>query len=398
MKKVLVVSSINGIAGRNGLTGIFDFVNEGHDWSIRFLQNPGDSADGMLPAALRGGVDGVIVSPRAMTPGIRRLLDRPVPVVMVHNPGGGVPRHGPRFSLLKNDDRSVGRLAAEYLLSKSRFRSYAFIPTPSPTTWSDERLAGFAEALSAKGMAPVVWSAERQPLGDFLKSLRKPAAVLGATDLEAIDALAACRKLRIDVPSRVAVLGVDDDELMCEATKPTLSSVRTDDVALGRRAAEELAFLMSAKGPLPPREAILVPPAGVSERNSTRTVPPAGYLIQEALSFVRRHVNEGIGVDDVVRHLHVSHSLVRARFRQVYGKSLRDVILDLRIRTAASMLLRTKASVHAIARKTGFSSDAHFVRLFRKKTGSTPSDYRAAGRRSPRRPAARAGSGNRTEA
>ena len=283
MKKVLVVSSINGIAGRNGLTGIFNFVNEGHDWSIRFLQNPGDSADGMLPAALRDGVDGIIVSPRAMTPGIRRLLDRPVPVVMVHNPGGGVPRHGPRFSLLKNDDRSVGRLAAEYLLSKSRFRSYAFIPTPSPTTWSDERLAGFAEALSAKGMAPVVWSAERQPLGDFLRSLRKPAAVLGATDLEAIDALAACRKLRIDVPSRVAVMGVDNDEMMCVATKPTLSSVKTDDVALGRRAAEELAVLMSAKGPVPPRRAILVPPAGVSERNSTRTVPPAGYLIQEAL-------------------------------------------------------------------------------------------------------------------
>ena len=70
-------------------------------------------------------------------------------------------------------------------------------------------------------------------------------------------------------------------------------------------------------------------------------------------------------------------ALVRARFRQVYGKSLRDVILDLRIRTAASMLLRTKASVHAIARKTGFASDAHFVRLFRKKTGSTPSAYRA---------------------
>ena len=76
----------------------------------------------------------VLVSPRAMTPGIRRLLDRPVPVVMVHDPSGAAPRHGPRFALLKNDDRAVGRLAAEYLLSKSRFRSYAFIPTPSPTT------------------------------------------------------------------------------------------------------------------------------------------------------------------------------------------------------------------------------------------------------------------------
>ncbi len=385
MRKVLVISTINGIAGRSGLTGIFNYVNDGHDWSIRFVQDPDDIGGAALSAILKEGLDGIVVSPRAMTPQIEGLLGLSAPVVMIHCPGGAVPRHGPRFALLKNDDRAVGRAAAGHFLSKSKFRSYAFIPTPSPTNWSDERLAGFSEGLAAKGASPALWQPSRASLADFLRALPKPAAVMGATDLEAINVLTACRKLKINVPSRIAVLGVDDDEMMCEATQPTLSSVKTDDVALGRRAAEELAFLMSAKGPLPPREAILVPPAGVSERNSTRTVPPAGYLIQEALSFVRRHVNEGIGVDDVVRHLHVSHSLVRARFRQVYGKSLRDVILDLRIRTAASMLLRTKASVHAIARKTGFASDAHFVRLFRKKTGSTPSDYRAAGRPDPRR-------------
>jgi AraC-like DNA-binding protein len=106
-------------------------------------------------------------------------------------------------------------------------------------------------------------------------------------------------------------------------------------------------------------------------------VPPSGYIIQEALSFVRRHFAEGIGVDDVVKHLGVSHSLVRERFRTVYGKSLRDVILDMRIKAAMSLLSRTKASVREIALKVGFSSDAHFVRYFRKKTGTTPAAYRS---------------------
>ena len=165
--------------------------------------------------------------------------------------------------------------------------------------------------------------------------------------------------------------------MMCEATKPTLSSVRTDDTGLGRRAAEVLDSLMSSKRAKPPIKPILVPPAGVTERNSTRAVPPSGYIIQEALSFVRRHLTEGIGVDDVVKHLGVSHSLVRARFRTVYGKSLRDVILEMRVKAAMSLLSRTKASVHEIALKVGFSSDAYFVRYFRKKTGTTPAAYRS---------------------
>ena len=116
----------------------------------------------------------------------------------------------------------------------------------------------------------------------------------------------------------------------------------------------------------------------MTERNSTRAVPPSGYIIQEALSFVRRHFAEGIGVDDVVKHLGVSHALVRERFRTVHGKSLRDVILEARVKAAMSLLSRTKAPVHEIARKVGFSSDAHFVRYFRKKTGTTPAAYRSA--------------------
>lgn len=376
MRKVLVISTINGIAGRNELTGIFNYVNDGHDWSIRFVQDPGDVNGAALDAIVTEGLDGIIVSPRAMTPQVEKLLNLSLPTVMIHCPDGTIPRHGTRYALLKNDDRAVGKTAAEHFLSKSKFRTYAFIPTPSPTNWSDERLAGFAAGLAPKGAAPTVWRPERGALDDFLSSLPKPAAVLGATDLEAINVLTACRKLRIDIPSRVAVLGVDDDEMMCEATKPTLSSVRTDDAGLGRRAAEVLDALMSSKRARPPGKPVLVPPVGVTERNSTRAVPPSGYIIQEALSFVRRHFAEGIGVDDVVKHLGVSHALVRERFRTVHGKPLRDVILDMRLKAAMSLLGKTNASVHAIAKKTGFSSDAHFVRFFRKRTRTTPSAWR----------------------
>lgn len=98
-----------------------------------------------------------------MTPQIEKLLNLSTPAVMIHCPNGTIPRHGTLYALLKNDDRAVGKTAAEHFLSKSKFRTYAFIPTPSPTNWSDERLAGFAERLAQKGAAPVVWRQERGP-------------------------------------------------------------------------------------------------------------------------------------------------------------------------------------------------------------------------------------------
>ena len=369
MRKVLVISTINGIAGRSGLMGMFNYVNDGHDWSIRFKQDPGDMNPAALEAISKDGLDGIIVSPRAMTPQIERLLNLSVPVVMIHCPDGVMPKHGPRFALLKNDDRAVGRTAAEHFLSKSKFRSYAFIPTPLPTNWSDERLAGFAEVLKAKGAVPAVWRADGAELADFLRALPKPAAVLGATDLEAINVLTACRKLKINVPSRVAVLGVDDDEMMCEATKPTLSSVRTDDVELGRRAAAVLSSLMSSRRAKPPSDPILVPPSGVTERNSTRAVPPSGYLIQESLSFARRHFAEGIGVDDVVRHLGVSRSLASLRFREYQGETIREAILRMRLEELKKRLSSSHLSVSKIARVCGFTDIPHLQVVFKKKFG-----------------------------
>ncbi len=381
MKKVLVVSTVNGIAGRNGLVGIFNYVNDGRDWSIRFLQNPGEVDATALGGVVKEGMDGIIICPREMTPQIRNLLAQPIPVVLVDNPDKTVPEHGSRFALLKNDDVAAGRVAAEYFLSRSRFRSYAFVPTATPTNWSAERLRGFADTLAAKRIRPVAWRPGRESLEEFVASLPRPAAVLGATDIEAVNVLDVCRKKRIDVPSKVAVLGVDDDEMMCEATVPTLSSVRTDDVSLGRMAAKELESLMSSKKPRLAQPPILVPPIGVTERNSTRVVPPSGHIIQEALSFAKRHLSEGIGVDDVVKHLGVSDSLVRKRFRTVYGTSLRDVIIDMRLKAAMSLLAKTNASVHSIALRTGFSSDAYFTNFFRRMTNTTPSAFRATRRR-----------------
>lgn len=375
MKKVLVVSTIKGIAGRNCLTGIFDYVNSGRDWSIRFLQDPDDVAPGTLRAAIREGVDGIVVSYNRRTRSFRELLRTDVPVVQVHDPCGDSAGLRRNFALLRNDDMLVGEVAADYFRAKAAFRAYAYLPTEVHTTWSDLHRDGFAGALARHG-EKVREPAQGESTEDFLKSLPRPAAVFCATDPVALNAVAVCRRLRLAIPSQIAILGVDDDEMLCAASRPSLSSVHTDDFGLGRLAAKELDRLMGGRGGGAP-VVLRVPPTGVTERDSTRAVPPAGHLIRDALAFVA--ANPQAGVSDVARHLGVSPSLLRCRFREIHGRSLRDEIVSRRTALAGRLLRETDEPVARIAARCGYSSACRFSHAFREATGSSPVEVRAGG-------------------
>ena len=381
MKKVLVVSTIKGIAGRNCLTGIFDYVNSGRDWSIRFLQDPDDIAPEIMRAAVREGVDGIVVSYNRRTRSFEELLRIDVPVVQVHDPCGDSAGLRPRFALLRNDDIRVGEVAAEYFRSKGAFRAYAYLPTDEHTTWSDLHRDGFANALAKYGET-VREPGHDEPLADFLRSLPRPAALFCATDPVALNTVSVCRRLRLAIPTQIAILGVDDDEMLCGASRPSLSSVHTDDFGLGRLAARELDRLMRGgrqKGTV----VLCVPPSGVTERDSTRAVPPAGHLIREALAFIDS--NPSAGVADVARHLGVSHPLLRRRFREIHGSSLRDEIAARRMSLAVRLLRETDEPVARIAKRCGFASACRFNHAFRQLVGAAPLAVRngAAARLSP---------------
>ena len=372
MKKILVVSTVKGIAGRNCLTGIFDYINARLDWNIQFTQDPEEISPDILLASIRDGIDGIIVSFNERNATYDRLMDLPVPIVQIHRPDGAAGRNR-AFSLLQNDDRAVGVLAARHLRSKGAFRSYAFIPTESPTAWSARRLAGFRDELRRHGIA--VREPGETGLADFLKAVPRPAAVFCATDLVAANAIATCKKLKLQVPSQIAVLGVDDDELICGSSRPTLSSVHTDDFGLGRQAAAELARLMRRKN-APASEAKPVPPTAVTERESTGVIPPAGHLIEAALAFIRTNYGSGIEVRDIARHLGVSESLLRFRFRTIHGRSVRDELLDVRLDAARKLMEGGSEPLARIAARCGFSSLCRFSHFFKERTGLAPAAWR----------------------
>ena len=376
MKKVLVLSTINGLAGRSCLTGIFRYVNSGLDWSIRFIERPDEGGANALDFLSSGEADGVIVSLDRQTELLPHILKTRLPVVMIHDKTGIAPRKRRNFVLVRNDDIAVGRLAARHLLERGRFASFVYLPTENRTSWSIFRERGFRMELARLGIVPRRWRRAREPLAALLLRLPQPVAMMGATDIEAMSAIDVCRANRIPVPARAAVISVDNDEILCESTKPTLSSIRTDDGLVGELAARALDGLMRSRKAASARE-ILVPPTEVVERNSTRAVPPAGHLIQDALRYIHANAAKGVTVSGVVRHLRVSPSLARKRFQEITGRSIRDTILDTRLALAERKLRATAEPIARVARSCGFSSPYRMAHFFQERHGVSPSGFRA---------------------
>ena len=328
-----------------------------------------------LKAHLRGGIDGIVTGFTKATQGYRAMLELGVPIALNNFPAELPPPNRADIVLLHNDDIAIGRAAARLLRSKGTFRSYAFVPAKARAYWSVFRERGFRLELGRHRIVPFSMRRSGMELGEWIGSLPKPVAVFAAYDMVAAQVLEACKAKRLRVPEQVAVVGVDNDEAICNAIRPPLSSVHPNHVELARRAAAELDRLMHGKDTSEPSP-ILIPPIGVVERDSTRSVPPAGFLIREGLAYIKENAAKGIGVGDVARHLRISESLARLRFRTLHGHSINGIILDAQLAEVKRRLATTSDSLVQIAAKTGFSSACRLSHFFKTRCGIAPTDWR----------------------
>lgn len=380
MRKVLVSLSSDNNAMRECIIGMFNYVNDGHPWEVRIVPDPlGQTSAGMTPKtiddAVASGVSGIITGMDVYTAGFRRMVSSNLPLVLNLAPYDWTPPKDAPISILHNDDIAVGRMGARYLKGKGCFRSFAFVPLERKCFWSTFRNRGFRLELARWNITPHIFRRGRTSLDEWIVNLPKPAAIMTAADYEALNIMATCRRNKIKVPDQVAVIGVDNDKFYCTATRPQISSVRTNYLEMGRRAAAELDRLMRN---LAPRRDIFIPPIGVVERESTRTIPPSGHLIKEALSYIDNHYPDGITVKSVAQHIGVSEALLRLRFRSIHGKSVRDVILDARLNAAKAMLEKTEKPITRIAEECGFASTCRLSHFFVERTGLSPREWRTA--------------------
>ena len=373
-KNVMVVLWLAGSAGRKQLTGILNFVKNGRPWSIQLITDPQAFTSEIIEKAEKDGIDGFIA--HAGPEAAAALSRSTIPTVLIDFPPPALVTRRKNLAILLDSDEDIGKTGADFFLKLGNFASYGFIPDGENRGWSRLRERGFKTALRQAKKSCEVFNPAAATLKEFLLSLPKPAAVMTAYDFMAKEALETCAKLKLDVPSLVSILGVDNDEIICEYSTPSLSSVRINHEDFGYESAKILAGMMAAGRPCECRRRFLGAGA-VIERESTSPISPATRLVQQARQYIQRHFADDIGVEDVVMHLgSASRRLVDRRFREITGNSIRRTIEDMRLENVKRLLQTTDMSIEKISRLSGYPNTQRLKYVFKTRFGLTMGEWR----------------------
>ena len=212
----------------------------------------------------------------------------------------------------------------------------------------------------------------------WLEKLPKPVGVMACYDFRGQQLLDVCRELDIAVPEQVAVIGVDNDERLCQLCTPPLSSVIPDSRGAGYRAAQLLDRMM--RGERVPADATLLSPLGIAERQSTDMYAVDDADMATALRYIREHACEGIAVSDVLRVIPLSRRMLEHRFQKVIRRSPHAEIVRIRMERAARLLRETDLPLAEIAQRAGFASSIYLSKAFKNYTGVSPRSFRMNGR------------------
>ena len=216
---------------------------------------------------------------------------------------------------------------------------------------------------------------ETRRIGKWLRSLPRPVAVMGCYDFKAQQVLDACRQLEIAVPEQVAVLGVDDDRLICELCEPSLSSIIPDTKRTGYEAAALLDRMMSGER-VKTEQPLITQPLGVHVRASTDTLAIDDEAIAKALGYIRRHATANIRVIDVLRQVSLSRRSLEHRFKKLVGHTPAEEIQRVRVKRIRELLTETELSIGEIANRTGFEYGEYMAAAFKREVGCTPTEFR----------------------
>lgn len=384
--KVLVAVSNNNHLGRLFVGGIAKYACVQPDWDVRFVSQRED--DFPADELARQKFDGVIT---AFTDLPDTLCNGHAKIIRLW-PGPEFPESATLHRIVA-DETCTGQIVASYFLERG-FRNFAFAGGLQSGVWSDIREKSFTDALQKSGYVCAVYKhggrnaprvfrhAQREDKRtcEWLKTLPKPIAIFAAYDRRGQQILRCCRKLGLAVPRDVAVIGMDNDETICESCTPRLSSVTQNLEAIGELAAKNLGKLMAGWQPAGGGPLILNSRADgiVTRESSSIDLGMGSSLVTRALALVDNESDPVTTVAELVSRLNVSERLLRLRFRQNLGTTVHDAISAARLNRACRMLRETTLPESRIAELCGFTDASHFAKVFRKKHGINPLSFRNA--------------------
>jgi len=378
-RRVAILIPIDNKAGRDRVSGILRYF-ESHPHLEAVIT--GDHAANRRLSDLSGvKLDGLITTPEFLAQ--RNLMRRfAAPAIVIANGRNLVPPPGcRRFGAVVCDNEGVGRSGAEFFLKKN-FTSFAFVGMPEAQAWADERLDGFRDTLAQKGFGCVTyrppagsgWKAEERTLMRFLRGLPKPCGLLAAIDSRAKHVIDICSRIGIAVPQQISVLGVDNDEMFCEWSRPSISSIYPEFEMSGYRLAELLDSLIHS--PPKPQVVLRYGVTGIVERLSTLDLKGSARIVTLAREYIRRNAKAPVRLTDIAAAAGCSPRILQRRFQEVTGQTPIAELRQRRLEHVCEMLVKTTTPIDLIGGFCGFTSNSNLKEAFRAMYGMSLSDFR----------------------
>jgi len=372
----LLVESSNAYA-RGVLEGIMTYVRRHRAWTIYLPEQERGAAPPQWLADWPG--DGIIarIENEAIAEVVRRSR---LPTVDV-----SAARRLDDIPWVETDDVAIAQLAADHFTERG-FRNLAFCGVAG-FNWSQWREQAFAKCARQAGCSyshyestsryavDYSWSRERQRLAEWVGGLPRPLGIMACYDIQARELLDVCRELDIAIPEEIALIGVDNDRLLCSLATPPLSSVIPDAQRAGYESAKLLDRMMAGE-PVEGR-AHLIEPLGIESRQSSDALAIDDVDVARALRFIREHACDAIQVGDVLKHVDISRRVLENRFGKLLGRTPHAEILRVRIGRVRELLRDRDLTLLDIADRTGFEHVEYLSTVFRRETGETPTQFRS---------------------
>ena len=372
---------------RETLRGALRYARLNGTWSCRVFEGRNDEQ--LLTDPDLGLFDGALVTASGLYSETLKRLNVPTIVVdpWLVDPTFFQDESRRCFSLVWCDNAAIARRNAEYLLTK-QYPSFAFVNADRLEPWSKERERYFCQYLKERGKTCSVFRTDEQNLDSnfarlcqWLCELPKPVGVMTATDAVGRQAIDACRELGIKSPYEAGIIGVDNDPLLCESTFPSLTSIENEIDETIFQASEHLDRQM--KGEIYEGRVFYYQPKRIVERGSTKAEATDDELVLRTLELIKLNVARPFGIEELAQKLDVSRRTLETRFRSRLGRTVLNVVHEIRMERACALLLETNYSIAEIAKKCGFRDGNYLATVFRQRFDVSPSQFRKIKRKRP---------------
>ncbi len=357
------------------VAGVRRYVQEHGNWDC--ILSPQLSESLRIPGGT-ARYDGIIARVTPKWAGFAKKARVPLVNVRLQTPVRGVPTVAP-------DRRAAGRMGAEHLLARG-FRHFGYLGFRRDEN-SRQQLTGYQETLQEVGLDCDVhltnssydekssnWEKFVDQTDHWIASWSRPYGVLASSDQLCRYLADFCLRKGLDIPIDVALIGTQNEPMMCLQPAPLLTSIDMGYDAVGYAAAEHLESLMN--GAKRTNKLITLPPKGLAARESTDVLAVEDAIVAAAMRFIAERGHTGIDVDDVAAAVLTTRRTLERRFRSVIDRTVAEELLRLKIERAKRQLADTEMSIKALALDSGFLNGKQMGKTFTRVVGMTPKEYR----------------------